>query len=554
MLRRLSIAERLLTLTAIVTIATILIVISLLRVVDEVRTVGVEQAGQVALDGRKVALQMGVDSLAAQLGVALSGIENEAEQVALLTKLVTPARYGDDKSGYYFVHRGTVAVVMPTQPGLVGRDRAGEVDKNGVAFVAELAKKAGSGAFVEYVFSKPGHSGTFNKISYAQRIPGTDFSIGSGLYLDNVERVRATLSEDIATLTTRRVNPVLLLITLVYVTVVLPGIWLISRSIALPLRTAVELAGEVAAGRLGASAENHYRDEPGKLIDALSAMTVRLRDVVQQVSQESDAVATSANELTSSSASLSEGTTRQAAAVTEVSAAIEEITATLAQSSQSAQHTGDLARQVSTSAREGAARVGETVKAMRLVAEKVQFVQEIARQTDLLALNAAIEAARAGAAGKGFAVVAAEVRKLAERSRDAALDISNITGQSLKISAEAGSIIERIVPDIERTAALVKEIATSAKEINIGAAEVGKAVHELDRVVQQNSAASEELSATSQHLSTRADSLLGVIAYFSTGSAELRTKAAPPLTFPSLPPRRELSLQRVPANANLRSS
>ena len=96
------------------------------------------------------------------------------------------------------------------------------------------------------------------------------------------------------------------------------------------------------------------------------------------------------------------------------------------QGAENAKQTEAIARKGADDAVAGGEAVGRTVEVMRVIADKILIIEEIARQTNLLALNAAIEAARAGEAGKGFAVVAAEVRKLAERSQSAAGEISEL--------------------------------------------------------------------------------------------------------------------------------
>jgi len=151
---------------------------------------------------------------------------------------------------------------------------------------------------------------------------------------------------------------------------------------------------------------------------------------------------------------------------------------------------------------------------MQTIAEKIMVVQEIARQTDLLALNAAVEAARAGEHGRGFAVVASEVRKLAERSQAAAAEISTLSGTTVKAAQSAGEMLQRLVPDIQRTAELVEEISAGSREQNAGAAQINTAIQQLDKVTQQNTSAAEEMSATSEELASQAEQLQAAISYF----------------------------------------
>ncbi|SCM77135.1 Chemoreceptor McpA (fragment) [uncultured Pleomorphomonas sp.] len=170
--------------------------------------------------------------------------------------------------------------------------------------------------------------------------------------------------------------------------------------------------------------------------------------------------------------------------------------------------------------------VTQAVAAMQTIAEKIGIVQEIARQTDLLALNAAVEAARAGEHGRGFAVVASEVRKLAERSQAAATEISQMSVDTVASAQQAGDMLNRLVPDIRKTAELVSEISAACREQDIGAAQINQAIQQLDKVTQQNAGASEEMSATSEELAAQAEELQASIAFFRVDNAVAGAKTA----------------------------
>jgi methyl-accepting chemotaxis protein len=161
---------------------------------------------------------------------------------------------------------------------------------------------------------------------------------------------------------------------------------------------------------------------------------------------------------------------------------------------------------------------------MKEIASKISIIEEIARQTNMLALNAAIEAARAGEHGKGFAVVAAEVRKLAERSQKAAGEINQLSGSTVKVAEKAGEMLEKLVPNIQRTAELVKEISAASNEQNTGAEQINTALQQLQLVIQQNASAAEEMASTSEELSGQADGLMSTINFFDIGDSatELR--------------------------------
>ncbi|MCV2884736.1 methyl-accepting chemotaxis protein [Aestuariibacter sp. AA17] len=290
---------------------------------------------------------------------------------------------------------------------------------------------------------------------------------------------------------------------------------LIASSIAKPISRSVTFANEVANGDLTSNLDVSQNDEIGELADALRSMVSKLQNVVSEVNQATSNVSNGSHELSTTATDMSQGATEQAASLEEVSSSMEQMAANIKQSADNARQTEGIANQVAEDAEKGGAAVHQAVNAIKEIADTITIIEEIARQTNLLALNAAIEAARAGEHGKGFAVVAAEVRQLAQESKKAAGEISGLSGSSTTIAEEAGNLLDKIVPDIKRTAELVQEISVSAQEQDAGAEQINLAIQQLDTVVQKNAASSEEVAATAEELSAQARQLEQNMSFFT---------------------------------------
>ncbi len=288
----------------------------------------------------------------------------------------------------------------------------------------------------------------------------------------------------------------------------------ITNNILYPINKSVKLAGEVAEGNLTATIDVNQTDEIGIMVKSLKQMISRLKTIVADIKDGSDNIASASQQLSSGAQQISSGVSEQAAAAEEVSSSMEEMAANIKQNTENAVMTMDISSKASNSAEQVAVASEDSMNAVRDIYEKINIVVEIAEKTDLLAINAAVEAARAGDQGRGFAVVAAEVRKLAERSQEAANEIVGLARNGLKMTEESNSLLKSIVPDIQKTSMLIEEIASASREQESGVSQVNTAVQQLSMVTQQNASSSEEMAGSSEEMASQAAELEQITMFF----------------------------------------
>jgi methyl-accepting chemotaxis protein len=318
---------------------------------------------------------------------------------------------------------------------------------------------------------------------------------------------------------------------------------LLTKNITGPLHAAVAVAQRVAQGDLTGTIEVTTEDETGDLMRALGMMNKSLVDIVQEVRNGTDTIATASAEISAGNMDLSSRTEQQASSLEETASSMEELTSTVKQNADSAREARDQAVSASDVAVRGGVMVSEVVETMasinesaRKIVDIIGVIDGIAFQTNILALNAAVEAARAGEQGRGFAVVATEVRNLAQRSASAAKEIKTLIDDSVtkvdmgsKLVDRAGATMQEVVQSVQRVNSIISDMAAASEEQRSGIEQVNDAIAQMDQVTQQNAALVEEAAAASSAMQEQAESLSQAVSVFrlDAGTRAPAAKAQP---------------------------
>jgi methyl-accepting chemotaxis protein len=332
----------------------------------------------------------------------------------------------------------------------------------------------------------------------------------------------------------------------------------LNRYIALPLRKLARTAELIAAGDLSlATTAEPRKDEVGVLGKALSRIAESLR-WIGEIAEAAILLGSSASEILASTTQVASGTAETAAAISETTTTVEEVRQAARLSSDKAKIVSDNAQQIAQVSLSGQTAVEESAAGMLLIREHMETiartivrlseqslsiggiiasVNDLADQSNLLAVNAAIEAARAGEQGRGFAVVAAEIKSLAEQSKQATTQVREILGEvqkatgsavmateqgskaveaGVKLSSQAGEAILALAESSTEAAQTATQIVASSQQQVVGMDQIGIAMESINQAGAQTAASMRQAETAARNLHELGLKLKGLVQQYKT--------------------------------------
>jgi methyl-accepting chemotaxis protein len=278
------------------------------------------------------------------------------------------------------------------------------------------------------------------------------------------------------------------------------------------------------------------KDEIGNLNNSMMNLSREFINVIENIKSVSEQIRHSSLQLKSTSDELSSGASTEAASIEEISASMEQMVKSISQNSENSTITNEVASKAYESVNSSNQSARKAIKALEKITQKINVINDIALQTNILSLNAAVEAARSKENSSGFAVVATEVRKLAELSKNAALEIEKISNEASDISNGASVKLSETVTLIDRTSELVSLIETASNEQDSNAQQINSAITEINGSIQSSAATAEEMSASAEELQRYANDLYENISLFNTSKViEIDKREEPKSKKPNKP-------------------
>lgn len=517
----------------------------------------------------------------------LSGAALERGLQKDVARMVEQARYGPAHKDYFWINDLQPVMVMhPYKPKLNGKDLSQVKDPNGKALFLEFVRvcKARGEGYVDYFWPKYGADKPQPKLSFVKLYRPWNWIIGTGVYIDDIQRAMLPLERGI-TLHTKNlssgitkqteqirntgkqavsnIKKVLLWVTIGVLLVTLSLSYIFVKGlIGRPMEKALHFARELASGNLNAHISLKQKDEIGLLVQDLNAMASNLKerfriDVLQKLiekltgsaselnemaanvaavagdaSQKTDAVSQASGEMTNNISSVAAAMEEATTNTSTVASAAEEMTSTITEIVQNTAKTKEVTKQAVEMTSQASNKVNQLGESAVAISKVTEAIASISAQTNLLALNATIEAARAGDAGKGFAVVANEIKELAQQTAEATEDISekiseiqSSTQSTVQDIKEVVTVIMEVDQFVSSIAAAIEEQSVTTREIAENVAQASQGLTEVNKHVSQSAQFAGQIAGEIQDVNRVANDINNTGMLLAQHSSELNELA-----------------------------